>query len=90
MSATPNGDIIRSYLATVCPACGNEKTRKHALCRACFMRLPQAQRASLYAPIGAGFSDAVRRAFETLGVKSPVIPPPTKPSDRQTESQAQT
>lgn len=46
--------------------CGRWKSKSHAVCRRCYVRLPMSIRAALYKIVGEGFEDAYDFAVQWL------------------------
>lgn len=59
-------DLWSSLGSTVCPACGQDKKRKHTLCGSDYYKLPKPKRDALYNPLGHGYREAVIEALKHL------------------------
>lgn len=58
-----NSDLFRSLMSALCPACGGNKNRAQTFCSRCYLKLPQAQRRTLYGRIDTGKYHPARLAI---------------------------
>jgi len=67
MSKVGVREIVYSLHSPVCPACGNDKNRRHSFCKPCFFRIRDPlMRDALCARFGNGYERAFRDAMRAL------------------------
>ncbi len=63
VGATTTRAMVASLGSRLCPACAGEKKCRQTFCSACYYKLPEELRRSLYAQVGQGYERAVESAM---------------------------
>ncbi len=70
----PIATLVASLKSSKCPACGQPKRQRHSLCYRCYKAVKPETASNLYTPIGSGYGDALKAAFDELQVTEPHFP----------------